>query len=285
MPKITVIDSGSANHLLNHKNNILGFVWDGTGYGEDGQIWGSELFSFYEGVMNRIAHLNYFPIILGDKMSKEPRLSALSILSKLGKQDIIVKQFTDVEWNYYQRLLFENAHVQTSSMGRFIDAIASIIGINSKSSFEGEAPMQLESLARGSNAHTAYYSFTITNNIIEWDGFIDELLLDLADNKEKCFIARKAINGLAELVFKLSKLYHIKNLAFSGGVFQNALLVDTILGLNNSNSNLYFHKQLSPNDENISFGQIAFDINEKKNFNDFELQNALSNNEKQLVTN
>ena len=273
------------HHLLNNKSNILGFVWDGTGYGEDGQIWGSELFSFYNGAMNRMEHLNYFPVLLGDKMSKEPRLSALSILSKLGKQDIIVKQFTDVEWNYYQQLLHENADVQTSSMGRFIDAIASIIGINSKSSFEGEAPMQLESLARGSNAHAVYYSFTITNNIIEWNSFIDELLLDFADNKEKGFIARKVINGLAELVFKLSKLHNIKNLAFSGGVFQNALLVDTILGLNISNSNLYFHKQLSPNDENISLGQIAYYVNEKKNFRDFELQNAFSNNEQQLVTN
>jgi hydrogenase maturation protein HypF len=271
--------------LLNQTQKILGVIWDGTGYGEDGQIWGSELLSFYEGTINRIAHLNYFPILLGDKMSKEPRLSALSILSKIGKQEIVKKQFTDVEWNYYQQVLQEDSLLHTCSMGRFIDAIACIIGISSKSSFEGEAPMNLEALARNSYPHKAYYSFSLTNNIIEWHEFVNELLIDLKDNKEKDFIARKVINGLAELVYLLSDYQMCNQLAFSGGVFQNALLVDTIIGLNHGNRKLFFHKQLSPNDENISLGQMAYYINEKKSFKDFSLMNSLTNTEKQLVTN
>ncbi len=273
------------HHLLNQKEKVLGFIWDGTGYGEDGQIWGSELFSYYEGTMNRMAHLKYFPILLGDKMSKEPRLSALSLLSKIDKRDFVKKQFTDIEWNYYQQLLEENELIQTCSMGRFMDAIACIIGINSKSSFEGEAPMQLEALARNSYPHKAYYSFIVKNNIIEWEEFVNELLLDIAANKEKDFIARKVINGLVELIYLLSDQYKCNSLAFSGGVFQNALLVDTIIGLNISQRKLYFHKHVSPNDEGISLGQMAYYVNEKKIFKDFSLLNALSNNEQQLVTN
>lgn len=273
------------NNLFDQAHKILGMIWDGTGYGEDGQIWGSELLSFYQGTMNRIAHLNYFPILLGDKMSKEPRLSALSILNKIGKSEVVKKQFSDPEWNYYQHLLQENNLLHTSSMGRFMDAIACIIGVNSKSSFEGEAPMQLEALARNSYPHKAYYSFTINNNVIGWNEFVNELLLDLDDNKEKDFIARKVINGLAELVYLLSDIQMCNHIAFSGGVFQNALLVDTIIGLNHANRKLYFHKQLSPNDENISLGQIAYYINDKNNFKEFSLLNSLVNNEKKLVTN
>ena len=85
------------NGLLNKQEPILGFIWDGTGYGDDGQIWGSELFSYKEGCFSRIAHLEYFPVLLGDKMSKEPRLSALSILKQLNEETHIKKQSNHYE--------------------------------------------------------------------------------------------------------------------------------------------------------------------------------------------
>ena len=270
------------NKLFEQKERILGFIWDGTGYGEDGQIWGSELFSYNEGTMNRLAHLNYFPILLGDKMSKEPRLSAFSLLHKLDNKAFIRKHFNTVEWTYYQQLLQQPDPLMTCSMGRFLDAIACIVGINSKISFEGEAVMHLETLARNSYAHKAYYSFNVKNNIIEWDEFIKELLQDLSLNKEKDFIARKVINGLAELVFLLSDLSKCKKLAFSGGVFQNALLVDTIIGLNTSSRELYFQKYVSPNDEGIALGQMAYYINEHKQFGNYSQTGAMLNIENHL---
>ena len=70
------------NNLLNSCDPILGFAWDGTGYGDDAYIWGSELFVYHEYAMKRIGHLSYFSQIVGDKMSKEPRLSALSLLKE-----------------------------------------------------------------------------------------------------------------------------------------------------------------------------------------------------------
>ena len=272
------------NNLLKQSEHVLGFIWDGTGYGEDGQIWGSELFSYNEGAMSRVAHLKYFPILLGDKMSKEPRLSALSLLSMIGKKELVKKQFSDIEWAYYQTLLEQPANITTSSMGRFLDGIACMLGVNCKSSFEGEAVMQLEALARNSYPHKAYYSFVIHNNIIDWKEFVSELLLDLSSNKEKDFMARKVINALAELVYMLSDQSHCKTLAFSGGVFQNALLVDSIIGLNTSSRKLYFQKQLSPNDEGISLGQMAYYINEKNRLGSMIQSIPISNNKKQLET-
>ncbi len=250
------------NGLLNKQQSVLGFIWDGTGYGDDGQIWGSELFSYEAGCFSRMAHLEYFPVLLGDKMSKEPRLSALSILKKLNEEMIVQKQFTTAEWQYYLKVLENPTTISTSSMGRFLDAIACIIGLDGKTSFEGEALMKLESLARNSYAHKAYYSFKIASENIEWTDFIKELLIDIRLLKEQAFIARKVINSLVVLIEALSNKFGVNQLAFSGGVFQNALLVDLLIERLGPSKKLYFQKQVSPNDEGIALGQFAYYLNE-----------------------
>ncbi len=249
------------NELLGKNHTILGYIWDGTGFGEDGQIWGSELFLYKEGLFTRLSHLEYFPVLIGDKMSKEPRLSALSLLKLINKEQLVKKHFTTQEWQYYSQLMEQPAAIQTSSMGRFLDGIACIMGINSKTSFEGEAVMKLEAIARSSYAHKAYYSFQIIDNTIHWNGFIQELLLDIEMNKEQDFIARKIINGLVQLILALSKQYGVSQLAFSGGVFQNALLVDTLIENLGDKRVLYFQKQVSPNDEGVALGQMAYYLN------------------------
>ena len=147
-------------------------------------------------------------------------------------------------------------------MGRFLDAIACIIGLDGKTSFEGEALMKLESLARNSYAHKAYYSFKIASENIEWTDFIKELLIDIRLLKEQAFIARKVINSLVVLIEALSNKFGVNQLAFSGGVFQNALLVDLLIERLGPSKKLYFQKQVSPNDEGIALGQFAYYLNE-----------------------
>lgn len=252
------------NDLLNKQQSVLGFIWDGTGFGEDGQIWGSELFSFKEGDFSRLAHLEYFPVLLGDKMSKEPRLSALSILKQLNEETHIKKEFSAPEWQYYLKVLESPAVISTSSMGRFLDSIACIIGLDGKTSYEGEALMKLECLARNSYAHKAYYSFNIEGEKIQWADFLRELLLDVTMHKEQAFIARKVINSLVELIAILSDKLGMNQLSFSGGVFQNALLVDLVMERLGHSKKLYFQKQVSPNDEGIALGQIAYYLNESQ---------------------
>ena len=207
-------------------------------------------------------------MLVGDKMSKEPRLSALSILKQLNEEAFMRKQFTTQEWQYYLQVLENTAAVSTSSMGRFLDAIACIIGLNGKTSFEGEALMKLESIARNSYAHKAYYSFTIEGEQIQWNEFIKELLLDIIMHKEQAFIARKVINSLVELIALLSDKFGVNQLAFSGGVFQNALLVDLIIEKMKQPKVVYFQKQVSPNDEGIALGQFAYYLNESNVNND-----------------
>jgi hydrogenase maturation protein HypF len=248
------------NNLLESKDHILGFVWDGTGYGDDEQIWGGEVFCLLDGHIERKLHLKYIPQLMGDKMSLEPRLSALSLLHDLPRhQHLVRSHFTDAAWNYYQRLFEQDQKLQTSSMGRFLDGLACLLGVGTHNSFEGEAAMKLEALASQcrQHQHEYHYSLPITEGIINTRPMVEQLAEDLLLGDDKCWLALKVFHTLVKLVEDISDHYKTDHIAFSGGVFQNALLNDLItkqLGLRKS---LYFHKQLSPNDECIGFGQLA----------------------------
>jgi len=183
----------------------------------------------------------------------------LSLLKNLpDKQFIIQKYFSKTEWQYYQQLLQQPASLLTSSMGRFLDGIAAILGIRTLNTYEGEAAMQLEALARtNSYKPTDYYSIPLLNNCLDWNTFLIELLEDLEQKKDAALIAWKVFFSLAKMVVQLSNYFCIDKIAFSGGVFQNALLNDLLTEHLHDKRKLFFHQQLSPNDECIGFGQIA----------------------------
>lgn len=255
------------NNLLQSKEPVLGFIWDGTGYGDDAQIWGGEVFIFEKAGMKRVAHLNYFPQLLGDKMSREPRLSALSLLKHFPDKQIILKEyFSATAWLYYLELLQQPVIVSTSSMGRFLDGIAAILGIQIYNSYEGEAAMKLEVMAaKCKNKPADYYAIPLENDCLNWEVFIAALLHDYLQKTALSVIAWKVFFSLAKMIEHVSDHYKIKQIAFSGGVFQNALLVDLIQQQLKDKCTLYFHLQLSPNDECIGFGQIAcFSLQHKK---------------------
>lgn len=246
------------NNLLHSSSPVLGLIWDGTGYGDDEQIWGGEVFSYENYSMERLTHLACFPHLQGDKMSKEPRLSALSLLKNFPQeQSYIQHAFTNVEWQYYQKLLQQPATLKTSSMGRFLDAVAFLLGFE-HNTYESEAVMQMEAMATMHKGEmNEYYNICIQENEINFQPFIKELLQDIANKKSKSELAYKVIYSLAKAIGTISDFFKINTLAFSGGVFQNALLVE-LIKKHLHQKQLYFHQQLSPNDECISFGQLAY---------------------------
>lgn len=248
------------NQLLEQKEPVLGVIWDGAGYGDDGQVWGGEIFLFDQGDIRRTAHLAYFPQLLGDKMSKEPRLSALSLLRNYpSSQRLLQKHFTDKEWKYYQQLLQQPQTVMTSSMGRLIDGVACLLGISPVTSYEGEAAMQLEALARRCTYHSYdYYNLPLADGVIDWRQLISELIEDWSQKESNDVIAWKFFYSLARAISRISDHYFIDKIAFSGGVFQNSLLVDMVIEMMQQKRHLFFHKQVSPNDECISLGQLAW---------------------------
>ena len=248
------------NKLLDLKEPILGIIWDGAGYGLDGNIWGGEVFIYDQSEIKRSAHLKYFPQLMGDKMSKEPRLSALSILQNLPlAQNLIQKHFSAKEWTYYQQVLKQPTPIYTSSMGRLIDAVACILGIIPICSYEGESAMLLEALAK--KCHTRsydYYHLPLSDGVFDWTVLINELIHDWFQKEANEVIAWKFFYSLAKAIARTSNHFFIDKIAFSGGVFQNGLLVDMIIEILQHKRQLYFHVQMSPNDECISMGQMAW---------------------------
>ena len=245
------------NNLLDKE--VLGFVWDGTGLGNDDNIWGGEVFNLKNRIIERKYNSNYEKHILGDKMVYEPRLSALSFfLETKNSEKILKSKFREEEYKLYTKFI-KKSSLLTSSMGRLFDAIASLLLLKDINDYEGESAMILESLASEYKEDISIlnsYDFEIRDSIIDFTNLKMAIIEDILDNCDKSKIAMKFHITLVEIISRISEKEKVKDLAFSGGVFQNALLVSLIEKCLTNKNNLYFHKQLSPNDECISFGQI-----------------------------
>jgi hydrogenase maturation protein HypF len=250
--------------LLEGTEPILGCIWDGTGLGDDQQIWGGEFFVYHDHQFERKLHLSYFDAILGDKMPKEPRLSALSACNGIAPAiPLLEDKFSKTEWQIYQRLLSKEGNIQTSSIGRLFDAVASLVGLADKQSFEGEAAMLLEQQARTYCTDLyriqqldTYWSAADIVDKLPTTLLLHRIIDDISKGVAVSKIAATFHNSLAMAIGHIAEQLNLHKIAFSGGVFQNSLLVDLIIHHYHNKYDLYFHKQLSPNDENISFGQL-----------------------------
>jgi hydrogenase maturation protein HypF len=244
------------NNLLESQEKILGVIWDGTGLGDDGQIWGGEFFTYQNQTFERNAHFPYFPMILGDKMPREPRISALCVFNQFENAiKIVENKFTKTEWQIYQQLLSKNT-LKTSSVGRLFDAVASLLGVMDKATYEGEAAMRLESLAYQYFKKNQAIKLNLTENISS-EIILKNLIQAILAKKDLTYLAFKFHLDLVTLIENQAKSLNINKIAFSGGVFQNSLLVTLIKQYLSKDFELFFHRQLSPNDENIAFGQMV----------------------------
>lgn len=237
--------------------NILGVVWDGTGYGDDGNIWGGEFFTYQPNDIKRVSHFDYFNWVSGDKMSKEPRLSLFSIADDNFDEDIKSK-FTKEEHNILNVVKNKNT-LKTSSVGRLFDAVASLLNICDFNTYEGEAAIIIENQVKSYQLEQCidYCKSNCKGEIPTL-----EILKGVKNDKNKGIKIEQIITNflytLAKIVFKVAKAQNSSKLCFSGGVFQNTTLLDMIIELNENRYKLYFNRNLAPNDENIAFGQIMY---------------------------
>jgi hydrogenase maturation protein HypF len=250
------------HNLIDTDEPVLGVIWDGTGLGNDDQIWGGEFFIYDDYQFNRCAHFDYFDFILGDKMPREPRISALAATKNCqGTVEILREHFSDYEWKNYHTLLQKPDNLHTSSVGRLFDAAASLLDIKQVTSFEGEAPMLLEAQAqsfidRNGPSFAESYPLSFHGQAVSTKMLLQGMIDDLQSGKRTGAIAAKFHYSMASLIAEAAKKVDIRKIVLSGGVFQNALLVDMIYNALEEQQRLYFHKAFSPNDENISFGQL-----------------------------
>jgi hydrogenase maturation protein HypF len=238
---------------------VLGVIFDGTGYGDDGNIWGGEFFDYENNEIKRINHIEYFDWLLGDKMAKEPRLSLLSLASD-EMVEVSQEKFTAYELKTYHTLKNTN-QLKTSSVGRLFDAVASLLNITDYNTYEGEAAILLENSISNYNIKSCKSYLSAPEKGISAIEIIKNMVDDFQNGNPKDQLILNFLYTLAFSIIEIAKSINYEHVAFSGGVFQNTTLVDIIIELAPKEIKLYFHKDLSPNDENISFGQLMYYLN------------------------
>lgn len=252
------------HQLFKCPDPILGVIWDGTGLGEDGHIWGGEMFLYQLESAQRIDHLPYFDYIAGDKMAREPRISALTIVQSFEiESSFLEEKFTNQEWLIYQSIIQKGSKIRCSSMGRLFDAVASIVLGIDKQSYEGEAAMLLENAAHlYFEQHLPQMSMSYLNDQNGTESIIhlivNRVIKDMLKGVDPSFISARFHVSLVDYIDRVATYNTVHHLAFSGGVFQNVWLIDLIHLFLSKKYALYFHQELSPNDESISFGQLMY---------------------------
>ncbi|WP_194139936.1 carbamoyltransferase HypF [Flavobacterium hungaricum] len=247
------------------KSKILGVIWDGSGFGSETEIYGGEFFEYDHKIINRIGHLEYFSWILGDQMAQNPKIAALSISRN---NSFFHPYFNKNELKIYSKYI-KNSSIKTSSMGRLIDAAAFILGFHKPILFEGEAAIYLENLAQQafckSNIKVKdYLKDENATAIIPCKKLLFQIIKAAKTQADPQTIALNFHYTLVKCIERAACSSKSKEIAFSGGVFQNSVLVDLIIDHLKPKFKLHFHEMLSPNDENISFGQLNHYLNLKK---------------------
>ncbi len=247
---------------------VLGVAWDGTGYGADGTIWGGEFFFVDKGKNQRVAHLKPFPLIGGDQANKEPRRSALGLLSQWWTLEElshlntpVLQAFSEQELQLIKTILRQKINTPlTSSIGRLFDAIASILELYQRVTFEGQGAMALEFLI-GDLKTDEFYGVDWEEkddiSIINIQPMVKAILDDFALNMGSDLIAAKFHNSLVELIVTVAKKSKLKQVVLAGGCFQNKYLLErAIQRLNMENFQVFYPQKFPPNDGAIALGQV-----------------------------
>jgi hydrogenase maturation protein HypF len=245
---------------------VLGVSWDGTGYGSDGTIWGGEFLLARATGFQRAGHFRQFRLPGGDAAIREPRRAALGVLYEvLGKNAWerssleSVRDFSAMELALIRQMLGKgfNAPV-TSSVGRLFDAVASLLGLRQRVSFEGQAAMELEFSVR-SGVEEAY-PFLLRNGppyIVDWQPMLEEILSDLGQGRGTGIIAAKFHNTLAETIIAVAREIGERKIVLTGGCFQNRYLMErSVQRLADAGFGCYWHQRVPPNDGGIALGQV-----------------------------
>lgn len=269
------IASVMGEHGLGVDEKVIGFAFDGTGYGTDGAVWGGEVLVVGYGSFCRVAHLRYVPLAGGDASILRPYRMALAHLyaagvpwderlppvraCPAGERSVLAHQF-DTGFGC----------VPTSSMGRLFDAVASLAGVRELADYEAQAAIELESLALSAPAPVASaprYAFDIKELgsdepvIADPGPVISAVASDVLAGKPISLVALRFHSAVSDLIANLAEHCRertgLERVALGGGVFQNALLLDKAQhALTGRGFTVLRPRLLPPNDGGIALGQI-----------------------------
>jgi hydrogenase maturation protein HypF len=228
----------------------LALVFDGTGYGSDGGIWGGELLRADLAGFERLAHLEPVPLPGGEAAIREPWRMAAAYLERAARPVPFPR------WEVVRPVLRVNAP-PSSGMGRLFDAVAAILGVRERTSYEGQAAIELEQLAGAVGAEP--YACRIEDGAIRGADLVAAAHDDLAAGRARAEIAAAFHEGVAEVAARACALAAEPRLVvLSGGSFQNLRLLGSLRRrLEALGFRVLSHRRVPPNDAGISYGQAA----------------------------
>jgi len=256
---------------------VLGFAWDGLGYGPDRTVWGGEALRCERATFERVAHLRYFSLPGGERAIRRPRRLALGVLFEIAPElagQQAAEWFTPAEQKTLLTMLRRGTHCpRTSSVGRLFDAVAALCGLPEDTllgkpavapgtgdvavSFEGQAAMALE-FAAEEDCDEAYPIRLAEGEpiVADWEALLRAVLADRAAGVSTGRISARFHNALAAWALEIARRADCPQVVLSGGCFQNRLLSERVRRrLSQSGFSVYTHQQVPPGDGGIALGQ------------------------------
>lgn len=252
------------------EGEVIGVIFDGTGYGTDGTIWGGEYLVGDYRSFRRMGHFREVPMPGGDAAVREPFRMAFAYLHAAfgaGLYDLPLPFLSEIPAEHRKLFL---AMVEkrinsplTSSCGRLFDAVASFVGLRNRVSYEGQAAIELEALAEESES-SLVYPFDLhadgESTTIDFGSMFRALVRENSEGRERAAMARAFHNTLAAasvaVCNRIRKETGLERVVLSGGVFQNKLLTEGTLSLLAEQGFQVFIQRLAPpNDGGLALGQ------------------------------
>lgn len=256
---------------------VIGIVLDGTGYGDDGNLWGFEILRGNFKDYQRLFHLAYVPLPGGEVAIREPwRVSVSYVLTFLGDDSVleIERIFGKDRVNEVREVLKSRINCPLSSgCGRLFDAVSALLGMCERISYEGEAAIALGELISDLEVEEGktygLYGYSISSGEIIPDGIVKGVILDLKDGLEKEVISAKFHNTiiriLEECVERIGLSSGLRRVVLSGGTFHNDYLLRGIkMRLKERGYEVFSHERVPTNDGGISLGQVAIAVRRLK---------------------
>jgi hydrogenase maturation protein HypF len=244
---------------------IIGVSFDGAGYGDDGTIWGGEIFSgsIREG-FERVAHLRGAALPGGDAAASSPIQAAAGFLAQLNDLPDLTAAPFSFPSRYRDASQLVHARVRcfgTTSIGRLFDTAAALLGFTREVTFEGQAAMWLERLASHAST-TKAYRFPFVGDELDFRPLLAGMVHDRLRGRDETEIARAFQRGIAEglrdAIATLCRAQGVDTVVLSGGVFQNELLLNDLSSLlEPERLQIWTNHVVPSNDGGISLGQAA----------------------------
>jgi hydrogenase maturation protein HypF len=251
---------------------VIGVAFDGTGYGSDGTIWGGEFLVPDWKDFKRVGHLEYVPLPGGEVAIRKPYRMALSYLySLLGEgfplEGLPIAKVNPAELEIIKQQLKRGINSPlTSSAGRLFDAVSALAGVRGEIDYEAQAVIELEMLASDEISESESYPFSIVEEggigVVKLGELFSAVVRDVRNKIPVPVISLKFHHTMAKIITEMCRLIAkesgINQVALSGGVFQNRLLLKlAIAALQKEGFNVLTHRLVPCNDGGISLGQAV----------------------------